>query len=391
MLHHELLFPTVPNEELDELFSKVYAEMTSGVYGHYYLFRSSQPFLQEYIANNFPSKTIKNICCIGVGGSSRSIHALWDTFLHTQKKLCILDTLSDALFDKVCSGLTLQNTAFILITKSGTTREPMLLFERVCQYFDIQEKEIHKHFLFITDPESPLDEKGKMQNVKTYHIPKNVGGRWSGMSAVGIIPMQLAGYNTSQFLAGAAACWNDIFSKKRPELFQKVHYYAKHAEKPIHVLWCYETLFSGFNQWYSQLLSESLGKRKDDGCVGFTPVELISTKDQHSFAQLLVDGPQDKMVTFLSVNMLDVPKKRDFPSFQDNILEFVNAYKAAIQSRHEGVDHITLDNLDAWHMGYLMYYQQIFVASMALHLGIDAYDQPGVEAGKNFLKKNLLF
>jgi len=391
MLHHQILFPTVPQEELDELFWKVYSEMTSKTYGHYYLFRDSQPFVQEYIANHFPNKTIKNICCIGVGGSSRSIHALWDTFLHTQKKLFILDTLSDALFDKVCSQLSPQNTVFILITKSGTTREPMLIFERVCQYFDIQEKEICKHFLFITDANSPLDEKGKMQNVKTYHIPKNVGGRWSGMSAVGIIPMQLAGYNTSQFLAGASACWHDIFSKKRPELFQKVYYYATHLKQPIHILWCYETLFSGFNQWYSQLLSESLGKKKGDEYIGFTPVELISTKDQHSFAQLLVDGPQDKMITFLSVNMLDVPKKRDFPTFQDNILEFVNAYKSAIHSRHEGVDHIMLDNLDAWHMGYLMYYQQIFVASMAIFLDINAYDQPGVEAGKDFLKKNLLF
>lgn len=406
MLKNELFFKKEPLKVISAYASRMNDEQRSGEIGYYHLFDSSKAILNELGEFMRDKKHIKKLLLLGMGGSSCGVKALSD-FLFNEKngeiELFIIDNTSSHSFTQTMQKLNLSDTLFVISSKTGTTIEVVSLFKLIISHFELNLSDLKKHFIFITDENSKLHELGKKLKIRCFLIPQNVGGRFSVLSAVGIVPLFICGFNASSLLDGAKACFEDFFTHKKDEILQKAYHYCTHKNAHINVLFSYGNAFKGFNEWFIQLIAESLGKKCGYKRVGITPIALIGARDQHSFLQLIMDGPKDKTITFLKVK--DASNSPIVPEFSLDFLnecDFANgvnlhsllnaqcdATMNALIAENLSVDLIEIDRLDAWHAGYLMYYYELLTSCCGIMLGINTYDQPGVEVGKLILRKIL--
>ena len=340
-----------------------------------------------------------SVVLVGVGGSSLGVKALYD-MLNLQKELIFLDNLDPYSIEKKCAKIDPSKTLFIISSKSGTTIETISIYKYILAKFAIKS---YENFIFITDPDSPLESYAKKVGAKIFNIPKNVGGRFSVLSAIGLVPLGLCGADISELLAGANSAKEQYLSRNDDGILQKAYHYATHSSAKINVLFSYSDRLTSFNEWYVQLWAESLGKKRGYKRLGLTPVGLVGSKDQHSFLQLIMEGVKDKTVTFITIkdhgNSITVPDLNlDFLNGCDfvnskSIAEVFNAQAhstmQALASEMISIDELVIDRLDEWHCGWLIYYYELLTSATGLMLGINTYDQPGVEAGKRILKKLL--
>lgn len=340
-----------------------------------------------------------SVVLVGVGGSSLGVKALYD-MLNLQKELIFLDNLDPYSIEKKCAKIEPNKTLFIISSKSGTTIETISIYKYILAKFAIKS---YENFIFITDPDSPLESYAKKVGAKIFNIPKNVGGRFSVLSAIGLVPLGLCGADISEILTGANSAKEQYLSRNDDGVLQKAYHYATHSSAKINVLFSYSDRLTSFNEWYVQLWAESLGKKRGYKRLGLTPVGLVGSKDQHSFLQLIMEGVKDKTVTFITIkdhgNSITVPDLNlDFLNGCDfvnnkSIAEVFNAQAhstmQALASEMISIDELVVDRLDEWHCGWLIYYYELLTSATGLMLGINTYDQPGVEAGKRILKKLL--
>lgn len=404
MLNHTLFFNKTELSKIISFAHRINDEMQSGDVGYYHLVDTSFSLIDESFEFIKDKNHIENIVLVGMGGSSCGIKALKDMLFdekESQRKLFILDNTSSHTFAKIMSKISLEKSLFLIISKTGSTIEVVSLFKLIVDHFKISLEDLKKYFVFITDENSKLHKEGENLGVKCFFIPANVGGRFSILSAVGIVPLCFCGYNAKSFLEGAKACFDDFFIHKKEEILQKAYHYCTHKNANINVLFSYSDAFRGFNEWYIQLIAESLGKKQGYKRIGLTPIALIGARDQHSFLQLIMDGPKNKTVTFLKIK--DSKKSSIIPDidfkFLDSISNKINLHELlnaqcdatmhALIAENLSVDLIELEKLDAWHAGYLMYYYELFTSVCGIMLGINTYNQPGVEVGKLILKNIL--
>ncbi len=405
MLKNTLYFQTQDLSKITAYANRMNDELKNGDIGYYHLVDTSFDLIQE--SKDFIAKKshIKNIVLVGMGGSSCGVKALKELLLNPNpnKKLFIIDNTSSHTFIHTMQKLKPEETLFVIASKSGTTIEVISLFKLIIAYFNFKHQDLHKYFIFITDLNSKLHKLANELNIKCFFIPENVGGRFSILSAVGIVPLSFCDYDTNALLKGAKACFVDFFEKKDTTILQKAYHYCTHKNAHINVLFAYGDTFKAFNEWYVQLIAESLGKKQGYKRVGLTPIALIGARDQHSFLQLIMDGPKDKTITFLKIknnhNSPVIPnisfnhlQNCDFTNeinLHDLLNTQCNATAQALIAENLSVDMIELETLDAWHCGYLMYYYELFTSACGIMLGINTYNQPGVEVGKLILKNML--
>ncbi|MDR1554399.1 MAG: glucose-6-phosphate isomerase [Campylobacteraceae bacterium] len=353
-------------------------------------------------------ENIDSVVVIGVGGSSLGAKAL-SSMLNCEKKLgapnlFFLENIDPIAINAVISKIKFSKTLFLIISKSGTTLDTISITKIIMERFKTypQSQEFKNRFAVITDENSVLHKFADTYGLKSFFVPQNTGGRFSVLSAVGLVPLTLCGFNTEAILEGAAQCKNSFFEENDMAILQKAYAYVN-AKEDINVLFSYSNAFKEFNEWYIQLWAESLGKKKGSKNIGFTPVGLIGAIDQHSFLQLIIDGPKDKSVTFIRIK--EMKGDMSIPDFSLKYIEKVDlksnvsAVKllneqalATMKSVINGgimVDEIILDKLDAYHAGYLIYYYELLTSACGAILGIDSYNQPGVEIGKKILIKKL--
>lgn len=369
--------------------------------GYYDLPALSNGIIEQISKLKKSLPNFKNIALVGVGGSSLGVKAIYEMLAYGQKNLIFFDNLDPFLIASNLNKISLDDTIFIISSKSGTTIETISIFKCILERFKIVNFE---NFIIISDPNSPLEIYAKARNIRVFNIPKNVGGRFSVLSAVGLVPLGLSGVDVSEILNGAMACKAQHLGGDDDTILQKAYHYARHETAKINVLFSYSSRLASFNDWFVQLWAESLGKKRGYKRVGLTPVGLIGSKDQHSFLQLIMEGAKDKTVTFITAKKhedqnlklsnlsLDGLQSCDFT----NDLEIASVLNAqaratmqALKSENISVDEIRLDSLDAWHSGYLVYYYELLTSATGLMLGINTYNQPGVELAKLLLRQNL--
>ena len=369
--------------------------------GYYDLPALSNGIIEQISKLKKSLPNFKNIALVGVGGSSLGVKAIYEMLAHGQKNLIFFDNLDPFLISSNLNKISLDDPRFIISSKSGTTIETISIFKCILERFKIVNFE---NFIIISDPNSPLEIYAKARNIRVFNIPKNVGGRFSVLSAVGLVPLGLSGVDVSEILNGAMACKAQHLGGDDDTILQKAYHYARHETAKINVLFSYSSRLASFNDWFVQLWAESLGKKRGYKRVGLTPVGLIGSKDQHSFLQLIMEGAKDKTVTFITAKKhedqnlklsnlsLDGLQSCDFT----NDLEIASVLNAqaratmqALKSENISVDEIRLDSLDAWHSGYLVYYYELLTSATGLMLGINTYNQPGVELAKLLLRQNL--
>ncbi|WP_086248170.1 glucose-6-phosphate isomerase [Campylobacter vicugnae] len=350
--------------------------------------------IEEIAKRDFDS-----VVLVGVGGSSLGVKALYD-MLNLQKELIFLDNLDPYSIEQSSTKINPSRSIFIISSKSGTTIETISIYKYILEKFNIKS---YENFVFITDPNSPLESYAKEIGAIIFNIPKNVGGRFSVLSAIGLVPLGLCGADIKDLLAGANSAKEQYLDNGDDGVLQKAYHYATHSSAKINVLFSYSDRLTSFNEWYVQLWAESLGKKRGYKRVGLTPVGLVGSKDQHSFLQLIMEGVKDKTVTFITIkdhnSTISVPNLKlnfldgcDFVNSK-SIAEVFNAQAhstmQALASEMISIDELVVDRLDEWHCGWLIYYYELLTSATGLMLGINTYDQPGVEAGKRILKKLL--
>ncbi len=351
------------------------------------------------------SKDVELIAVIGIGGSSLGAEAIYN-FLnsknHYARKLIFFDSTDPISIQNKINLIKKDRTIFLIISKSGTTVESISILKYLDQLFNFN----RENLIVITDKNSPLEKFGETRNLEIFHIPDNVGGRYSVLTAVGLLPLALVGVNINSLLQGAKNLKNSFFSGNYDQIIQKAIYYVKYYNiYSLNCLFSYSESLRGFNSWYVQLWGESLGKRQLSSAlkIGFTPIGLIGPTDQHSFLQLIMEGRTDKTVTVIKIkdfeNNLTVPENR-FKNLESldmlNNIKFADLINMqcdstikALESVNLPLDVIELESISEESIGGLIYYYELLTALVAMQLNINAYDQPGVELGKKILKNKM--
>ena len=390
-------------EEKALLFSEIEKETLN--IGYYNLPEQNVDKILAY-AKDFDDK-IENIVVLGIGGSSLGAKAIYE-FLKPVKqpirKLYFFESTDPLNIMDLLSKIDFKKSHFLIISKSGTTVETISIFKYL---YNKQSSALN--YTFITDENSALDKFAQEIGSKTFYLPANVGGRFSVLSVVGLLPLSLCGVDIKELLLGAnrvkESFFNDGYIKE--SLLNKAIFYAKyHTTYNINCLFAYSETLRYFSEWYVQLWGESLGKKQCNSAfhVGVTPIGLIGPKDQHSFLQLIVEGTRNKSITFIKIddfqNELTVPNitlphlesldMLNGITFHDLItMQSDSVIEALLEQGDIPLDEIIIERVSEECIGQLIYYYELLTSLVGNLVNVNTYNQPGVESGKIILKNKL--
>jgi glucose-6-phosphate isomerase len=381
--------------------------------GYYSLPEQNLDYLDKYKKDfEEKNKDIEHLVVIGIGGSSLGLKAIYRTLKNTKeftKKIHFLESTDPIAIKSELEKIELKKSHFFVISKSGTTIETTAIYKYILGLLSEENIDEDYRFTYVTDKRSLLETHAKSKKSFCLYIPKNVGGRFSVLSAVGLAPLSLIEVDIKALLLGANQIKKSFFENGyiKDILLQKATYYAKNSMKyNINTLFVYSESFKYFTEWYVQLWGESLGKKQLNSSfnVGLTPVGIIGPKDQHSFLQLIVDGLRDKSVTVLKIRNFNYDIRIPEINLQElecmntiNKLSFNSLINLQADSIIESlvdkgdipVDTIELEYIDEENLGKFIFYYELLTSLVASLIGVDAYGQPGVEQSKVILKKKL--
>jgi glucose-6-phosphate isomerase len=342
---------------------------------------------------------LRHLLLIGIGGSALGPQFVADALgtVDDPMDAHFFDNTDPDGFDRVWQRLgdALNETLVIVISKSGGTKETRNGMVEAETRFKKWGIDFAKHAVAVTGVGSELD-KHAVANDWLQRFPMHdwVGGRTSVMSAVGLLPMALLGFNIDQFLAGAAAMdrltrLEDI-QKNAAMLLALMWFYAGDGRgaKDMVIL-PYKDRLALFSRYLQQLVMESLGKEKDrDGRIKHQGIAVYGNKgstDQHAYVQQLRDGVANFFVTFVEVAIdrsgPGVKVKNDFTS-GDYLHGFLRGTRKALYENGRDSITITMPRVDAFSVGALIALYERAVGFYGSLVNVNAYDQPGVEAGK---------
>ena len=351
-------------------------------------------------------KGFSTIAVLGIGGSSLGGQALTALRKVSKPFVEFHDNPDPFSWAKALKRFDLKKTHFIAISKSGGTAETLMQVLTAADALErLGVKSLKKHFTIITEPhQSALaDFADSIGAVKLDH-PLGVGGRYSVLTMVGALPGLAMGLNFKQLRAGAQAALDQVLRAGSPAdapaaCGAALHYALSQQNKlATTVLWPYADDLSVFGGWWRQLWAESLGK---DG-QGSTPVSVLGPVDQHSQLQMFRDGPSTALFTLMTVDTKG--KGATAPRGRANALglkylagkklgDLVDAEaRATAQTLFKNgrpVRQIHLEKVDEFHMGGLMMHFMLETIIMGRLMGVDPFDQPGVEEAKILARQYL--
>jgi len=384
----------------EEIFEKIKKEKET--IGYYNL-----PFQDTKEIKRFAENVKqKHIVVVGIGGSSLGTFAIHHFLIDKEndKKLHFLESTDPIDLQRRIKKIDLEDALFIVISKSGTTIETISILKYLSSKVEITTN----NTVCVTETDSKLSIFAKSKDIKIFDIPKNVGGRFSVFSNVGLLPLAIMGLDIDKLLKGCQDIYNSFFSKEDYYniIMEKARFIVENKNRfNINVVFSYSSLLDGFNEWYVQLWGESLGKININGTKqALTPVGLLGPVDQHSFLQLIMEGKRDKTVTFIKIedfnDDLTIPnisleglEELDYLNnikFKDLINKQADSTIQAIDDLKDvPYDVITIQSQDEYNIGKLMFTYELLTSIVGSFVQINTYDQPGVEAGKIILKKSL--
>lgn len=363
------------------------------------------------IASKLKSQ-FETLVVVGIGGSDLGAKALVRTLVLNQQKVFFSgDTTDPQALKNLLAKINLKKTLFNVVSKSGDTLETLasFLFWREQVIKAVGAKNHAKHFLITTNL-----QKGKLLAIaqkEGYAILGHYagGGRYSVLSVNGLFPAAWLGLNLKALLQGAQAMdklgKSNDWKQNLPFIYAVLHYLGyKKRQQDISVLMPYAESLNSFSFWYRQLFAESLGKKFDlKGKlvnIGLTPIAASGPKDQHSQLQLYNEGANDKIFTFIRVTNF----KTDFklPLYKDSGLEFLagqslvkimnieqQAVAASLMKNQRANGTIILPEINEYYLGQLFQFFELATVYLGELLGINVFDQPGVEDSKKLMRKML--
>ena len=363
-----------------------------------------------------------DLVVLGIGGSALGTRTLRDALGGgeptrgasraggTHPRLHVADNIDPHSIATLLDRLDMRRTFFNVVSKSGATTETLAQYLVVAERLGrrVGPDRAREHFLFTTDPErGPLRALAEVAGIPTLPVPRNVGGRFSVLSAVGLFPAAAAGLDVTAVLRGAARmekrCRTDELTRNPAGVLATLLHRADvECGQRVHVFMPYCDRLRSFALWVQQLWGESLGKATGlDGrpaATGPTPLPAAGATDQHSLLQLFMDGPADKVVCFVTVDAADDPVPIGnapalLPAFEfpegHTLKQLITVEHAATAAalRMRGRPNLTvrLAKLDAEALGELILLFQAATVYAGFLYGVDPLTQPGVELGKRYV------
>jgi glucose-6-phosphate isomerase len=372
--------------------------------------RSTMAACLEYAES--VSGRFENIVVMGIGGSAlgtQALHAALSRPLHDSRlpndrpRLFVVDNVDPSLVGGVLRVANPETTLFNVISKSGSTAETMSQFLLFLEALKAAVGDSWRdHIVVTTDAQQGfLRPFADVHALKSFVVPDNVGGRFSVLSPVGLLPGALMGWNLPQLLEGAAHGRNRSLSgdfAQNPAAVWAACHHLLDTRCGVHsqVLFPYSHRLRLMVDWNVQLVAESLGKVDAQGRrIGPFPHGAVGATDQHSQVQLFAQGPRDKAFTFLRVlNHKDDLLIPDHPPGLDELAylsgktfgQLLDAECRATQLAltDAGCPNalISVPEVDAHSVGEFLMWSMVATAYGGELYGVDAFDQPGVEAGK---------
>jgi glucose-6-phosphate isomerase len=347
---------------------------------------------------------------LGIGGSALGAKTvlsalLWRVPQAQRRKVIILDNLDPIDFEVSLADINWSKTVTTIITKSGGTIETMAQASNILARYRAQNLPLKKHIVAITDPsQGSLRKWANSESLTTLSVPSDVGGRFSVLTPVGLLPCAFAGIPVAELMSGAQALFNgDAID---PDQISRLGFRLGELERSGYfgkVLMPYATVLKDFSAWFVQLWGESLGKVSfEGGARGSLPVAAVGATDQHSLLQMLVEGP-DKIVTgFIEIKqwktdllsepkMLPLPQEFEKLSFATgkSFSEILNAESQATQKvltdLGKPIYRLQIETLSPQCMGALLAFYMDVVTWASASISVNPYDQPGVETCKKIL------
>ncbi len=249
--------------------------------------------------SNFINDNFKKLYVIGIGGSSLGAKTLLS--LKFQDKIEILENIDSYTLEHIFYNIDFENSAFLMISKSGKTIECIsqtLILMKMTEE-KLGSNAIGKHFFFLTEnKDSPLTQLAKEFNAKILEHSNCIGGRFSYLSNVGLIPACIAGLNIEEIRQGAIDTLEYLFNDNNNFIIEACAEQDELYNNGVtgSVVMPYIDRLKNLTEWYRQLWAESLGKNN----FGIVPIDAIGTIDQHSQLQLYMDGPRNLFFTFIT-------------------------------------------------------------------------------------------
>ena len=362
---------------------------------------------------------LTDVVVLGIGGSALGPIALrtalrpphWnllhDAAREGNPRLHVLDNVDPANISALLTRLDLRRSLFVVTSKSGGTAETMAqyLVVRARLAAAVGDAAARERLVFVTDPEKgALRAIARAEGIAALEIPANVGGRFSVLSPVGILPAALMGIDTTALLRGAAdlrtRCASGQLDRNIAGTFAALQHLADTTHgRHVQVLMPYSDALRDMAAWFVQLWAESLGKHRTAGDAGGgpTPLAALGATDQHSQVQLFMEGPPDKTVTFIGVEQSDGDV--EIPALHADVPELAylggrrlgelldierRATAGALARRGRPNMTLTMETVNAFAVGELLMLFELATAYAGALYDVNAFDQPGVELGKQF-------
>ena len=362
-------------------------------------------------------KNYEYFVVLGIGGSALGPIAAFQAICHMHyndlpkrkrkgPKFYVEDNVDPERMEALLDVIDVEKTMFNVITKSGSTSETMTQYLIIDSILKAKLGDKAKEHIIATTSKNTgnLIKIASKEGYKTFYIPDGVGGRFSELCPVGLLPAAVVGIDIKGLLAGAKFMMEECDSvnvRKNPALMAAAlqHMSMKNG-KNIGVMMPYADGLKFIADWYAQLWAESLGKNKTldgkDCNVGQTPVKSLGVTDQHSQVQLYAEGPFDKVITFIGVDEYRTTVKipsgcEDYPNVNflcgHTMNELIQAERKATEyavTKAGKLNYtIMLPVLNEFTLGQLLMYFMLQTAYAGALLNIDTFNQPGVEEGKN--------
>ena len=360
------------------------------------------------------SRLYENFVVLGIGGSALGAKAVKKALYsatpdqegNKKIKVKVVDNVDAESFNKLLNKVNLKKTMFNVVTKSGTTVEILTMFAVVLNKLQEQLKEDYfVNLVVTTEKDNALWKFCQERNIKTYEVPKGVGGRYSVLSPVGLLPCAVMGIDLTKLLSGAKQVLENFKNQKGEENLcytsALINYsYLCSGKKEI-VLLPYSNRLNRMADFYIQLLSESLGKAKTlnnkNNKMFFTPTKAEGVTYQHSLLQMYQEGSKDRLFCFINLGKhnedIKIPKFKNadldkyLPKTMVNLMkqEQIGSSLAYKQAGHPSYE-LEIPVLNEENVGALLFYFELTTALMAEFMGVNAYDQQGVEMQKKYTK-----
>ena len=410
-------------EDINFSFSNISKNLKRRHYGEEDLINVHRKFLKDFqndeldcisiVKNKSKIETIdsklsifcdcKDIIIVGTGGSTLGSKMIYSIF-SGKKKIHYVENVDPSSIEKLLTTLNHEVTGLIVISKSGETIETLSQFFFLLNHFKKENKLIRQRTLVITEKKkSTLKLIQEKLNLEFAEHDKNIGGRYSVFSIVGLFPVKLNDIKIENILNGGEKVLNKLLNLDNPNNFAPTKSSLIHAQLlknnfNMNVLFTYLDSLQNFSLWFRQLWAESIGKNGH----GSTPINAVGTVDQHSQLQLYLDGPKDKFFTIIGMekplksnklnchlNKINLSESLHEKTLGDLLFAEMKATYQTIKNKNIPLRLIKLNKIDEETLGSLIMCFFIETIYTCYLLKINPFDQPAVEEGKKLAKKFL--